>query len=43
VEIPEEIARPFRYLFDSGEQYLSNYLVPFDVLNRYQPFTFERV
>lgn len=42
VNIPDDIAERHRYRFDDGTAYLGNFLIPWRVVNGYQPFTFER-
>jgi len=42
VDMPEEVAKRYRHRLDAGEWYDDNYLVPWTVVNRYEPFRFER-
>ncbi|NNM44512.1 hypothetical protein [Knoellia koreensis] len=43
VEIPDDVAEAYRYRFEDGTPYLGNYLVPWEVVNAYRPFTVERL
>ena len=43
VELPDDVARQYRHRFEDGTIYLSNYLVPWDVVNQYRPFAYERL
>ena len=42
IDMPDEIAEAHRYRFRDGTPYLGNFCMPFEVVNRYRPFTFER-
>jgi hypothetical protein len=43
VDMPSEVAEKYRYRFDDGTPYLDNYLVPWEVVNAYRPFRYERL
>lgn len=40
VEMPDEVANEYRYHFGPNDPHPQDHLVPFEVLNRYRPFTF---
>ncbi|MDQ6854994.1 MAG: hypothetical protein M3046_15115 [Actinomycetota bacterium] len=42
VDMPQEVAEEYRHRFDDGTAYLDNYLIPWDVVNAYVPFRYER-
>ena len=42
VEMPDEIAQRYEHFVDVI-RYLSNYLIPWEVVNAYRPFRYERL
>jgi hypothetical protein len=43
VEVPDEVADAHRYRFEDGSPYLDNFRIPFEIVNIYKPFKFERL
>jgi hypothetical protein len=42
VELPDDVAALYHHRFDDGTYYDGVYCVPWDVLNQYRPFRYER-
>ena len=36
VDLPTEVAEPYRYSFEDGQGYLDTFLVPWAVVNEYE-------
>jgi hypothetical protein len=43
VEVPHDVAMDLEYRFPDGSPYPGNFLIPFDVVNAYTPFVYERI